>query len=84
MKTYFIYRNEEIVFVTNKFNKDQLQTAFDNAVKEATEGQEIEYGWSDSKYCYAPSLLVEIKEGKPVIPIQKGNKVFYKPYSFKS
>lgn len=84
-KTYSILNdNWDTVYSTTDFNKEVLTTQFEGAIRLAKEGECIQYGYEDHKYAFGASLVVEIRNGKPMLHITKGSKTFYKPYTFKT
>lgn len=85
MKTYSILDdNWNTTFSTNTFDKEILTGEFEKTIRAAKEGETIQYGWEDSKYAFGASLVVEIRRGKAMLCVFKGDKCFYKDYQFKT
>lgn len=85
MKTYSILNdNWDTTFSTTVFDKDILAAEFEKTIRAAKEGETIQYGSEDSKYAFSALLVVEIRRGKAMLPVFKGDKCFYKDYQFKT
>jgi len=85
MKTYSILDdNWNTTFSTNTFDKDILTAEFEKAIRAAKDGETIQYGSEDSKYAFGALLVVEIRRGKAMLCVFKGDKCFYKDYQFKT
>lgn len=83
-KTFSIYKNDDLIYSTQRFDKDHITKIFEDAIHAAKEGDEIEYGWDEKGKCYGPELIVEIRAGKPKQWVYtSGRFVGYKDYEFK-
>lgn len=85
-KTWFIYKTsneveDELLLETKVFNKEELQQKFDEIASQLVDGEEVEFGTSCDKWCYAPILTVVHRNGGLKREVAKGNRVLYYSYS---
>lgn len=76
--TYYISKDEEIIFQTEKFDKTQLKEKFDETAKTLSPGQEVSYWKEDKKHIHPYMLWVININGKLKVVTKHGR---LKPYT---